>query len=141
MADIEGKVTVVFLCKNGERRMFAGVYYIPWLMANIVSVGQLDEAGYDVHIKEGKMNIRKPSVRLLAWVERASNRLYVLTVNIVRPVCLATRGEEEPWWWHAQLGHVSMPTLRMMAKEEMVQGLPDIEQVDRLCEACLAGKQ
>ncbi|WVZ58547.1 hypothetical protein U9M48_008813 [Paspalum notatum var. saurae] len=34
-----------------------------------------------------------------------------------------------------------MPALRKMAREELVRGLPEIEQVDQLCEACLAGKQ
>jgi hypothetical protein len=34
-----------------------------------------------------------------------------------------------------------MPSLRRMAKEELVRGLPDIEQVDSICEACMAGKK
>ena len=34
-----------------------------------------------------------------------------------------------------------MPALRRMAREELVRGLPAIEQVDQLCEACIAGKQ
>jgi transposase InsO family protein len=34
-----------------------------------------------------------------------------------------------------------MPSLRRMAKEELVRGLTDIEQVGSICEACMAGKQ
>ena len=34
-----------------------------------------------------------------------------------------------------------MPALQKMAREEIVRGLPMIEQVDQLCDACLAGKQ
>jgi len=34
-----------------------------------------------------------------------------------------------------------MAALRKMAREELVQGLPEKEQDDRLCEACLTGKQ
>jgi hypothetical protein len=70
MTEIKGRGVVEFLCKNGERRSFTGMYFIPELMANIVSVGQLDEARYDIHIKAGKMDIRKPDGRLLARIER-----------------------------------------------------------------------
>jgi hypothetical protein len=34
-----------------------------------------------------------------------------------------------------------MPALRKMSQEELVCGLPFIQQVDKLCVACLAGKQ
>ena len=51
------------------------------------------------------------------------------------------RGAEEAWKWHARLGHVNMPALRKMVKEELVRELPKVGQVDQLCEACLLGKQ
>jgi hypothetical protein len=47
------------LCKNGEHRSFDGVYYIPRLTTNIVSVGKLDETGYNIHIQGGRMCIRE----------------------------------------------------------------------------------
>jgi hypothetical protein len=50
VANIEGYSTVLFNCKNGEHRSFAGVYYIPRLTSNIISIGQLDEARYKVNI-------------------------------------------------------------------------------------------
>jgi hypothetical protein len=75
MTEIECRGVVEFLCKNDERRSFAGVYFIPRLMSNIVSVGQLDEAGYDIHIKAGKMDIHEPGGRLLARIERKQSRL------------------------------------------------------------------
>ncbi|WVZ51671.1 hypothetical protein U9M48_002787 [Paspalum notatum var. saurae] len=34
-----------------------------------------------------------------------------------------------------------MTTLRKMAREGLVRGLPDVEPVNWLCEVCLAGKQ
>lgn len=128
MAEIEGRGTVLFKCKNGEHRSFTGVYYIPRLTANIVSLGQLEEADYDVHLRRGGMEIREPEGRLLARIPRAGNRLYVLNVDVARPVCLAARGEESAWRWHARLGHINMLALRKMAREELVRGLPSIEQ-------------
>jgi hypothetical protein len=105
VAEIEGRGSVVFICKNGERRSFARVYFIPRLMANIVRVSQLDEAGYNIHIKNARMDIREPGGRLLARVQRKENMLYVLDVNVAqRANCLATREDMEARRWHACLG-------------------------------------
>jgi hypothetical protein len=57
VACIEGHGTVVFVCKNGEFWSFNGVYFIPRLMTNIVSIGQLDEIGYKIDIDIGMMKI------------------------------------------------------------------------------------
>jgi transposase InsO family protein len=141
VARIEGCSTVLFMCKNGEHRSFSGVYYIPKLTTNIVSIGQLDEVGYKINIDDGVMRIREPNRWLLAKVCRAPNRLYVLDLNIAQEVFLAAHSKEDAWRWHARLGHVNMPALRKMAREGLVRGLPAVEQPDQLCEACLAGKQ
>jgi hypothetical protein len=50
VTEMEGRGKVEFLCKNGERRMFEGVYFIPKLIVNIVSVGRLDEDSYQVRV-------------------------------------------------------------------------------------------
>ena len=129
------------MCKNGEHRSFAGAYYIPRLTTNIVSIGQLDEAGYNINIKDGAMKVHEPGGQLLAKVMRGKNRLYLLHIKLCRSRCLVMRGAEEAWKWHARLDHVSMAAVRKMATEEQVRGLPKIGQVDQLCEACLVGKQ
>jgi hypothetical protein len=46
VVQIEGVVTILFSYKTGEHRMFGGVYYIPKLNTNIISLGQLDEVGF-----------------------------------------------------------------------------------------------
>jgi hypothetical protein len=57
VAQIECCGTIVFVCKNGESRSFNGVYFIPRLTTNIVSVGQLDEIGYKIDINMNVMKI------------------------------------------------------------------------------------
>jgi hypothetical protein len=78
VAWIEGRVTVVFMCKNDESWSFNGVYFIPRLTTNIVSIGQLDEIGYKTDINIDMMKIREPGGVLLAKVKREANRLYLL---------------------------------------------------------------
>jgi hypothetical protein len=142
VARIEGRRTVVFVCKNSESRSFDGVYFIPRLTINIMSVGQLDEIGYKIDIDTDVMKIRKPGGVLLAKVKREENSLYLLHLMFAQPTCLAVhgRGDEVAWHWHERFGHVNMAALRKLAREELVHGLPEIGQVGQLCEACQAGK-
>jgi hypothetical protein len=45
VVDIEGRGTILFMGNGGEHHRLSGVYLIPQLKANIVSLGQLDEGG------------------------------------------------------------------------------------------------
>lgn len=141
VAEIEGTDTIIFTCKNDEHWALTGVYYLPRLTANIISVGQLDEAGCRIEVEHGILKIHEPSNKLLARVQRSSMRLYLLDLNIGRPVCLSVKSEEEAWRWHTRFGHLSFQSLRCLARSDMVRGLPSIDHVDQVCDACLAGKQ
>jgi hypothetical protein len=141
MARIEGREKVEFVCKNDEKQTFEGVYYIPQLMTNIVSVGQLDEDGYKVLIGRGVLTIREPGGRLLARVKRTAGRLYLLEVNVSVATCSVARGDEAAWRWHERLGHLNFQAMKKMVREELVRGLPDFGSVEQPCGACLAGKQ
>jgi hypothetical protein len=127
---IEGIGSIVFVCRNGEHRVLAGVYLIPKLTTNIVSLGQLDELGYEVLIKSGMMWVRDESHRLLAKVQRSTNRLYVLTMVVTQPVNLMAKGADNAWLWHAWFDHLNFLALRRLAREDMVKGLPEVEQVE-----------
>ena len=98
---IAGRGTILFACKNGEHRTLANAYFIPRLTTNIISVGQLDEVGFQVLVEGGVMRIRDEERRLLAKIHRSPSRLYVLDVDIAQPVCLAAHAKEDAWLWHA----------------------------------------
>lgn len=70
----------------------------------------------------------------------ASNHMYgspAAFSNIAQPVCLAARGEEEAWVWHAQFIHLNFGAMRKMGRNGLVRGMPTLTQGG----ACLAGKQ
>jgi transposase InsO family protein len=140
VARIEGAGTVLLACMSGEHRTLHHVYYLSRLTANIISVGQLDERGYQVLVEDGVMRMRDEDRRLLAKINHNVGRLYVLDVDIAQPVCLAVRGEEEAWVWHARFGHLHFAALRKMGRDGLVKGMPLLSQVEQVCEACLAGK-
>ena len=140
VARIEGTGIVLFHCKNGEHRALGNVYFLPRLTANIISVGQLDEGGYQVLVEDGVMRVRDEDRRLLAKIPRSPGWLYNLDVTIARPVCLAARTDDDAWRWHQQFGHIHFAALRKMGSEELVRGLPVIDQVQQVCDAYLIGK-
>jgi hypothetical protein len=133
---IRGHGTIIFKCQNGEHRTLTDVYYIPQLRSSIISVGQLDERGSKVLIKDGVLRIRDREQRLLAKVKRSRNRLYLLNLKVEQPICMAAQRMEEPWLCHARFGHLSFDALGRL--EKMVRGLPHIEYVGELCDSCLA---
>ena len=141
LVNIEGRGTVLFACKSGEHRALTGVYYIPRLTANIVSIGQLIDAGMKVVIEDGVLRLYDHDRRLLAKVTGSANRLYHLDLHIARPVCLAACSSEPGWLWHARYGHLNFQALRRLSRESMVRGLPPVDRVNQLCDACLVGKQ
>ena len=98
---IRGHDTIIFRCQNSEHRALTDVYYIPQLHSSIISIGQLDERGSEVPIKDGILRIRDQEQRLLAKVKRSRNQLYLLYLKVEQPVCLAAWHTEEPLLWHA----------------------------------------
>jgi hypothetical protein len=80
---------------------------------------------------------------LLARVKREANRLYILHIKLAQLECFTVRGRdnEVAWRWHKRFEHINMAALRKLAREELVRGLPEIGQVEQLCEACQIGKQ
>ena len=113
---IQGHDTIIFIYQNREHRALTDVYYIPQLRSSIISLGQLDERGSEVLIKDRVLRIRDWEQQLLAKVKRSLNRLYLLDLKVEQPVCLAARHTEEPWLWHARFGHLSFDALGRLEK-------------------------
>jgi hypothetical protein len=86
----------------------------------------LDEACYDIHIKQGSMSVREPDSQLLARIECGRSKLYVLNISVVQAECMTMCNDKETQCWHARLGHVNMEALTKMSKEELVRALPAI---------------
>ena len=107
VVDIQGKGTVLFACKSGEHRRLDGVYYIPRLTTNIISLGQMDEDGFKVDIESGILRLFDLERQLLAKVHRSPSRLYFLDMNITAPVCLIACVGKVAWRWHERYGHLN----------------------------------
>jgi hypothetical protein len=89
VTNIEGRDTILIKCKTGGHKALTGVYYIPCLKANIVSLGQMEEAGYKIVLESGFLKPWNRAGTLAAKVKHGVSRLYVLHLDVDRPVCLA----------------------------------------------------
>lgn len=67
-------------CKNDEHKLLTGVYYIPELHNNIISLGQLNEEGCKIMIHGGILYIYESNQVLLARVRSSKNRLYKIAL-------------------------------------------------------------
>jgi hypothetical protein len=57
VTNIEGRGTILLKWKTGEHKTLEGVYLIPQLTANIVSLGQLEEDGHKIVLHAGYLRI------------------------------------------------------------------------------------
>jgi hypothetical protein len=133
MVEIVGMGAVLFIYKSGEHRLLNGVYLIPKLTINIISLDQLDEAGFKVSIKAGVMWVFDEQNIVLAKVVRSMNQLYLLGMDIAQPMSLVAKGADGAWLWHSQFGHLNFLALNKLAREGLVRGMPEIEHIDQLC--------
>ena len=69
-------------CKNGEHRLLNEVYYVPKLCHNIVSLGQLSEAGNIIVLDGDLLRVCERRGKLLMNVRRTPNRLYKIELQI-----------------------------------------------------------
>jgi hypothetical protein len=117
------------------------VYYFPALRNSIISLGQLDESGSRVEIKDGVMRIWDRHRRLLTKVTRGTNRLYILNVQVVQPLCLVARRDDEAWQWHERFGHLHFDALKRLSAKGMVQGMSSFDHVEQFYDVCVLTKQ
>jgi hypothetical protein len=140
MVNIECRGTILIKCKTSGHKALTGVYYIHHLTANIISLGEFEEATYKIVLHAGYLKLWDRSGLLAAKVKRGQNRLYILFLNIDRPVCLAAQGASPAWRSHARYEHLNFCALRKLAESAMVNGLPEIDHIDQVGDGCLIEK-
>jgi hypothetical protein len=87
--------SVVLEGRHHEHKVLTNIYYIPKLRSNIVSLGQLEEKGFEVSLKNGKMHVFDQEHSLLISAPRTQNRLYTVKFGLVPPECLLAQSDSE----------------------------------------------
>jgi hypothetical protein len=141
VVEIHGLGAVVMKGRQGEHKVLTSVYFIPKLKSNIVSLGQLEEAGCGIVLGNGKLCVYDRDHALLVKASRTTNRLYTVKLDVAAPVCLLSKADDITWLWHARYGHLNFRALRDLGVKEMVEGIPVINRIEQVCDGCTLGKQ
>lgn len=126
---------------NEITHVITGVYFIPELKNNLLSLGQLQEKGLTIILKDNMCKLYHEEKGLIVLSRMASNRLFAINVVPVTSSCLQTSIEGTTKLWHQRYGHLSVGGLKLLVQKKMVKGLPELNNSDEVCSDCMVGKQ
>ncbi|KAK1685811.1 hypothetical protein QYE76_046659, partial [Lolium multiflorum] len=121
------------------------VMLVEHLGYNLLSIYHLADAGYNSYFTKYYVQVFRSDNLKLVLVGFVENNLYVVDLSKESPsfsTCLMAAKHDEGWLWHRRLGHVNMRNLKQLLKGEHIVGLTGVSfEKDRVCSACVAGKQ
>ena len=141
--EVVGKGNVKLMLNNVAYTV-SGVYYIPELKNNLLSLGQLQEKELTIIIQKGACKIFHEERGLIAVSKMSSNRMFMLfdqTGETGQQRCLQAITEDAPKLCHERYGHLSHTGMKTLQSKEMVRGLPSFDVQKFTCSDCLVGKQ
>ncbi|XP_024046501.1 uncharacterized protein LOC112100869 [Citrus clementina] len=62
---VKGRGNILFRAKDGSHQIVLNVYYVPNMKSNILSLGQLLEKSYDIHLKDYSLFLRDDKGNLI----------------------------------------------------------------------------
>ncbi|KAL4017193.1 hypothetical protein IC575_024869 [Cucumis melo] len=138
---VGGKGKILINLKNRKHEFISNVYYVSYMNNNILSLGQLLEKGYNILMKDYSLLIRDNHDKIIAKVQMTKNRMFLLNIQTDVAQCLKSCLKDPNWIWHLRFGLLNFDGFKLLARKNMVKGLPYVKHPDQLCEGCLHGKQ
>uniref|UniRef100_A0A5B7B4M6 Retrovirus-related Pol polyprotein from transposon TNT 1-94 n=1 Tax=Davidia involucrata TaxID=16924 RepID=A0A5B7B4M6_DAVIN len=137
----KGKGTIGVETKKGTK-LIQDVLLVPDLEQNLLSVEQLVEHGYSVHFEANSCTIldKNDARQVIAQIQMEKNRSFPLIFKYGGNVALKAHVNDESWLWHRRFGHLNFHNLKLLHRKNMVQGLPNVEEIQDVCEGCALGK-
>ncbi|XP_061345134.1 uncharacterized protein LOC133290990 [Gastrolobium bilobum] len=94
---VKDKGKIMNFTKNGDRKYIYDVFYIPSLKSNLLSLGQLLEKGYNIHLKNNSLIIRTQKGEFIVKVNMTRNRLFKLSIQTYAIKCMKTITKDSSW--------------------------------------------
>lgn len=135
------KGQVKFETKENSIQIISNVFYVSNLKTNLLSVGQLQEKGYEISIKNGVCQIQDEKLGLIAQINITANQMFPLYLNSISHSCFSVKLKDTAWLWHSCYGHLNFGRLRTLYQKEMVKRLPEITAPIQVCGECVVSKQ
>ena len=112
------------------------VLYAPNMGCTLISISQIDQAGYSVAFQNGKCVIRNPRDQVVTQIPR-SNGLYRVEETPFYALSAETLTLDE---LHRRHGHVAHSTLKKMVSEGLITGVKLKNEPPTPCKPCLLAK-
>nr|GEV62607.1 retrovirus-related Pol polyprotein from transposon TNT 1-94 [Tanacetum cinerariifolium] len=135
---------------EGFTHSLTDAYYVPDLMNNLISVGQVQEKGVTILIKEGSCSLYHPKKGLTIRSQMTTNRMFLFKANPVSNMENGNNGvcpkaeveiDNSTQLWHQRFGHIHTKSLQLLHEKNLVKRLPLIKDEAKPCADCLVGKQ
>ncbi|KAB2622242.1 hypothetical protein D8674_024424 [Pyrus ussuriensis x Pyrus communis] len=141
LVEVEGKGTLIIETIKG-RRYIKEVMLVPGLAENLLSVGQMTEHGYFLLFGDYKVDVfdDRSLQNLVVSVKQKGNRCFPLILNTNKELALRTNVQDCVRIWHKRFGHLNFRSLKLLQSQEMVLGLPEIQDSETVCQSCALGK-
>ena len=119
-------------------KLISNVLYVPEINQNLLSVGQLLEKGYRVLFKDNHCLITDAQGREVFKVQMKGKSF---TLNMMEEEqAIIHKEDSNTMLWHRRLGHFHHKALLFMKKNNLGEGLPELEEELPTCAACQYGK-
>uniref|UniRef100_A0A5B7B3A2 CCHC-type domain-containing protein n=1 Tax=Davidia involucrata TaxID=16924 RepID=A0A5B7B3A2_DAVIN len=111
---VMGKWKVSIQTKGNFVQTISNVLFVPDLRTNLLSVGQLQEKGYEISIKDEVCRIEDEKLGLIAQVNMTASRMFPMYLHNITHSCFSARLKEEAWLWHFHYGHLNFGGLKTL---------------------------
>ncbi|GBN23544.1 Copia protein [Araneus ventricosus] len=129
LLEVAGTGVIRSRLKNGQEIVLTNVLFIPELNGNLISVKQIQKAGYSELFKDNKAIVKGKNKTFVLCEQNSKGQYISDFIPTVSNTLVAETEEAE--LWHRRLGHSGNHALRKL-------GLPTS---DSFCENCVLAKQ
>uniref|UniRef100_A0A251VGU8 Putative zinc finger, CCHC-type n=1 Tax=Helianthus annuus TaxID=4232 RepID=A0A251VGU8_HELAN len=128
---------------RGIDKRVPNVFYVEGLKHNLLSVGQLEQKGYEIKFHNHECVIKDPTGKHMGLVRMTGNKMFPLNLAYdVTPRVCNIMTQDVSVLWHRRYGHINFETIHNMGAKEVVKGLPKTaaKPSHNICEGYLFGK-
>jgi hypothetical protein len=107
-----GMRSVLLKIKDGHASTINEVMYVPSMISNLISLGQLLEKDCTIRLAYRELKIFDVENRLILKAPLSNNITFKIEINVIDHRCLASvTSTEENWLWHHRFGHLNLKSL------------------------------